>query len=54
MAEEINSFLYKYCLSSLAATVAETGNIIESKALKTRCRIDLVSGFFRVLKLCLV
>ena len=26
MAGDINSFAHKYCLSSLAATVAETGN----------------------------
>lgn len=28
MAEEIQSFAYKYCLSSMAATVAETGNFV--------------------------
>ena len=28
MAEGINSFAYKYCLSSLAATVAETGESV--------------------------
>ena len=28
MAEEIQSFAYKYCLSSMAATVAETGKIV--------------------------
>lgn len=40
MAEGINSFAYKYCLSSLAATVAETGiNSVGCHIFKRQVRI---------------
>ena len=40
MAEGINSFAYKYCLSSLAATVAETGiNSVSCHIFKRQVRI---------------
>ena len=51
MAEGINSFAYKYCLSSLAATVAETGKsaVITFWALMKRIVRECDS--FHVLKL---